>query len=184
MKDVYERARAVRLAIFDVDGVLTEGGLHYSDSGAEVKVFNVRDGHGLKMLQASGVEVAIITSRRSRALEIRARDLGIALLYQGAADKLATCRELLRRVGLEAQAASFIGDDILDLDVLRYCGFAATVPEAPPAVKRHVHYVTLAGGGRGAARELCEIIMHAQGTLPAQLNGTALEGSEAVNRSS
>ena len=117
MKDVYERARAVRLAIFDVDGVLTEGGLHYSDSGAEVKVFNVRDGHGLKMLQASGVEVAIITSRRSRALEIRARDLGIALLYQGAADKLATCRELLRRVGLEAQAASFIGDDILDLDV-------------------------------------------------------------------
>jgi len=181
MNDVYARARSVRLAIFDVDGVLTEGVLYYGDSGAETKAFDVRDGHGLKMLQASGVETAIITSRRSPALEIRARDLGIELLYQGVRDKLAACRELLRRVGLEAPQAAYIGDDILDLPVLRYCGLAATVPEAPAMVKRHVHYVTCARGGRGAVRELCEIIMHAQGTLGAQLHATRLASDQAAS---
>jgi len=165
---VHERARCVRLAIFDVDGVLTDGALYYSDTAAEVKAFNVRDGHGLRMLRASGVETAIITSRRSRAVELRARDLGIELLYQGARDKLETCRELLRRVGLEPAAASYIGDDIVDLPVLAYCGLAASVPEAPAAVRRCAHYVTESGGGRGAARELCELILHAQGTLAAQ----------------
>lgn len=180
MNDVYERAREARLAIFDVDGVLTEGILYYGDSGAEVKAFDVRDGHGLKMLQASGVETAIITSRRSRALELRARDLGIEMLYQGARDKLATYRELLGRVGLEARATAYIGDDILDLHVLSNCGLAATVPEAPAVVKRHVHYVTRARGGRGAVRELCEIIMHAQGTLGAQLNATRFATDQAT----
>lgn len=168
MQDVLERAERVRLAVFDVDGVLTDGALYYSDTGVEVKAFNVRDGHGLKMLQASGVQTAIITSRSSRAVELRARDLGIELLYQGVADKLATCRELLRRVGLEPAAASYIGDDIVDLPVLRHCGLAATVPEAPAVVRRHAHYVTRAGGGHGAARELCEIIMLAQGALEAR----------------
>lgn len=167
MQDVYDRAKRVRIAIFDVDGVLTDGTLYYSDTGVEVKAFNVRDGHGLKALQASGVRIAIITSRSSRAVELRARDLGIDLLYQGAADKLATFRELLQRVALEPAAASYIGDDIVDLAVLQHCGLAATVPEAPALVRRHVHYVTRAGGGRGAARELCELIMHSQGTLGA-----------------
>jgi 3-deoxy-D-manno-octulosonate 8-phosphate phosphatase (KDO 8-P phosphatase) len=168
MQDVYHRANSVRLAIFDVDGVLTDGVLYYSDSGEETKAFNARDGHGMKMLQASGVRIAIITSRSSRAVELRARDLGIDLLFQGASDKLATCRQLLERVKLEAAAAAYIGDDLVDLPVLRHCGLAVTVPEAPPAVRRHVHYVTQAKGGPGAARELCELIMHAQGTLDAQ----------------
>ena len=165
MQDVYHRARSVRLAIFDVDGVLTDGTLYYSDSGVEIKAFNVRDGHGLKMLQASGVQTAIITSRRSHAVELRARDLGIELLYQGASDKLATYQELLGRVGLETFATAYIGDDLVDLPVLVRCGLAVTVPEAPAAVRRHAHYVTQSAGGHGAARELCELIMHAQGTV-------------------
>lgn len=170
MKAVLQKAQRVRIAIFDVDGVLTDGVLYYSDTGVELKAFNVRDGHGLKMLQASGVQTAIITSRSSRAVELRACDLGIELLYQGASDKLATCRELLKRVGLEPAAASYIGDDLVDIPVLLHCGLAATVPEAPAAVRRQAHYVTRAGGGHGAARELCELIMQAQGTLVTQLN--------------
>ncbi|HET6493457.1 MAG TPA: HAD-IIIA family hydrolase [Burkholderiales bacterium] len=165
MQDVYHRARSIRLAIFDVDGVLTDGTLYYSDSGAEIKAFNVRDGHGMKMLQASGVQIAIITSRRSHAVELRARDLGIDLVYQGASDKLATYRELLGKVKREACAAAYIGDDLVDLPVLVQSGLAVTVPEAPAAVRRCAHYVTQARGGHGAARELCELIMHAQGTL-------------------
>jgi len=168
MQDVYHKAKSVRLAIFDVDGVLTDGVLYYSDSGVEIKAFNVRDGHGMKMLQASGVQIAIITSRCSRAVELRARDLDIDLLYQGASDKLATCRQLLERVKLEPATTAYIGDDLVDLPVLIHCGLAVTVPEAPPAVRRHAHYVTRARGGHGAARELCELIMHAQGTLEAQ----------------
>lgn len=165
MQDVYHRARGIRLAIFDVDGVLTDGTLYYSDSGAEIKAFNVRDGHGMKMLQASGVRTAILTSRRSHAVELRARDLGIDLVYQGASDKLATYRELLGKVKLEACAAAYIGDDLVDLPVLVHSGLAVTVPEAPAAVRRCAHYVTRTRGGHGAARELCELIMHAQGTL-------------------
>lgn len=165
MQDVYHRARSIRLAIFDVDGVLTDGTLYYSDSGTEIKAFNVRDGHGMKMLQASGVRTAILTSRRSHAVELRARDLGIDLVYQGASDKLATYRELLGKVKLEACAAAYIGDDLVDLPVLVHSGLAVTVPEAPAAVRRCAHYVTRTRGGYGAARELCELIMHAQGTL-------------------
>src|SRR5688572_13769208 len=173
------RAQNVRIVIFDVDGVLTDGTLYYSDTGAEIKAFNVRDGQGLKLLQSSGVLTAIITSRRSKAVELRARDLGIDLLYQGIADKLDTCRTLLSRVSLEASAAGYIGDDLVDLPVLRYCGLAASVPEAPLAVKRCAHYITEAHGGHGAARELCEFIMHAQGTLEAHMRQFAAGDTQA-----
>jgi len=170
MQDIYDRAKRIRLAVFDVDGVLTDGTLHYSDSGAEVKAFNVRDGHGMKMLQASGVRLAIITRRKSRLVELRAEDLGIDLLYQGAMDKHAAFRELLARLKLDAAAAAYLADDVVDLPVLRRCGLAVAVPDAPPAVQRDAHYVTRARGGDGAARELCELIMHAQGTLDSQLS--------------
>jgi 3-deoxy-D-manno-octulosonate 8-phosphate phosphatase (KDO 8-P phosphatase) len=169
MQDIYDRAKHTRLAVFDVDGVLTDGTLYYGDSGTEIKAFNVRDGHGMKMLQASGVRLSIITSRTSRALEARARDLGVDMLYQGAADKHAAFRELLTRFKLDAAATAFMGDDVLDLPVLRHCGLAAAVPDAPAVVQRHAHYVTTARGGHGAVRELCELIMVAQGTLDAQL---------------
>ena len=171
MQNIHQRAQRVRIAIFDVDGVLTDGTLYYSDTGVEIKAFHVRDGQGLKMLQASGVLTAIISSRRSNAVELRARELGIELLYQGVADKLAICRELLARLSLEAPAAAYIGDDLVDLPVMMHCGLAVTVPEAPVAVRRRAHYVTQARGGHGAARELCELIMHAQGTLDTTLAG-------------
>jgi 3-deoxy-D-manno-octulosonate 8-phosphate phosphatase (KDO 8-P phosphatase) len=168
MQDVYDKARRIRLAIFDVDGVLSDGTLYYSDAGEELKAFNVRDGHGMKMLQASGIRLAIITSRTSRSVELRARNLGIDFLYQGATEKSAAFDELLRKLGLGAQAASYMGDDVIDLPVLRRCGLAVTVPEAPVLVRRHAHYVTSVRGGRGAVREICEVILHAQGALRAQ----------------
>jgi 3-deoxy-D-manno-octulosonate 8-phosphate phosphatase (KDO 8-P phosphatase) len=169
MQNVYDRARRIRLAIFDVDGVLTDGSLYYTDAGEELKAFNVRDGHGMKMLQASGVRLAIITSRNARCVELRAKNLGIDLLYQGVADKLAAFRELLAQLGLDEAASAFMGDDIVDLPVMRRCGLALTVAEAPAAVKNQAHYISRTPGGRGAVREACEIIMQAQGTLESQI---------------
>ncbi|MBI4196052.1 MAG: phenylphosphate carboxylase subunit delta [Betaproteobacteria bacterium] len=169
MQDIYDRARRVRLAVFDVDGVLTDGALYYTDAGTELKAFNVRDGHGMKMLRASRVQLAIITSRTSRAVALRVQDLGIELLHQGAGDKHAAFRDLLARCRLDAASASYMGDDVVDLPVLRRCGLAVSVPDAPAAVRRDAHYVTRARGGHGAVRELCELIMHAQGTFEAQL---------------
>ena len=169
MPDTTDRAKRIRLAIFDVDGVLTDGSLYFTDSGEEMKVFNVRDGHGMKMLQETGVRLAIITSRTSRCVEARAKNLGIDLLYQGVSKKLTAFQELLARLGLEAEAAFYMGDDVIDLPVMRRCGLAATVTDAPAVVKTHAHYVSRARGGQGAAREACEMIMHAQGTLEARI---------------
>jgi 3-deoxy-D-manno-octulosonate 8-phosphate phosphatase (KDO 8-P phosphatase) len=169
LQDVYSRARLVRLAVFDVDGVLTDGGLHYSDSGEETKVFNVRDGHGIKMLQASGVEIAIITSRSSRCVAHRAANLGVELLFQGVENKLESFRSLIARLALEPSACAYMGDDWVDLPVMTRCGLAITVPEAPAVVRERAQYVTRAGGGRGAAREACELIMQAQGTFETRL---------------
>lgn len=163
--DAPARARAIRLAAFDVDGVLTDGALYFTDAGEEFKAFNVQDGHGIRMLQESGVAVAIITSRSSKLVANRARNLGIAHLYQGVQDKRSAMEELLRILGMDWAAASYMGDDVIDLPVLRRCGLAASVPEAPALVRRHAHYVTRAGGGRGAVREYAEFVMHAQGTL-------------------
>ena len=169
MQDVFLRAKPIRLAIFDVDGVLTDGGLYYSDSGIETKVFDVRDGHGMKMLQASGVELAIITSRKSQCVARRAENLGIELLFQGVEDKLTAFRDLATKRALEPAHCAYMGDDWIDLPVLTRCGFALSVPEAPAAVRQRVHYVTTAGGGHGAVREACELIMQAQGTFDARL---------------
>jgi 3-deoxy-D-manno-octulosonate 8-phosphate phosphatase (KDO 8-P phosphatase) len=163
------RAKAVRLAIFDVDGVLTDGSLYMNDAGEEIKAFNTLDGHGLKMLKASGVELAIITGRTSRSVEMRAKNLGINHLYQGAENKLAVYENLLAALKLDHTTALFMGDDVVDLPVMRRCGFAASVPDAPALVQQHSHYISKAGGGRGAVREVCEFIMQAQGTLAGQL---------------
>lgn len=169
MPDTTDRARRIRLAIFDVDGVLTDGSLYFTDSGEEMKVFNVRDGHGMKMLQETGVRLAIITSRTSRCVEARAKNLGIDLLYQGVSRKLTAFQELLSRLELEPEAAFYMGDDVIDLPVMRRCGLAATVTDAPAVVKTHAHYVCRARGGQGAVREVCEMIMHAQGTLESRI---------------
>jgi 3-deoxy-D-manno-octulosonate 8-phosphate phosphatase (KDO 8-P phosphatase) len=164
MQDIYERARKVRVAIFDVDGVLTEGALYYADTGEEMKAFSVLDGHGIRMLQEGGVAAAIISGRSSGALGARARNLGIELLFQGASDKLAAFDEILGRCGVTAESCAFVGDDLPDLPVMARCGLAIAVPDAPAPVRRRAQYVTRARGGHGAVREVCEIILHARGS--------------------
>lgn len=164
-----ERARNVRLMAFDVDGVLTDGTIFVSAGGEEIKAFNILDGHGLKMLRESGVQLAVVSGRASAALERRARELGIDHVLQGLADKLPAFEELCARVGVAIDACGFMGDDLPDLPILLRCGFAASVPAAPEAVRSRVHYVTRAGGGRGAVREVCELVLAAQGKLDAAL---------------
>jgi 3-deoxy-D-manno-octulosonate 8-phosphate phosphatase (KDO 8-P phosphatase) len=163
------RAKLIRLIAFDVDGVMTDGGLYFSDSGEEFKRFNSLDGHGLKMLRASGVDVAIITGRTSRCVEARAKNLGIKHVFQGVEHKLETMVDLLNKLKLSRDAAAYMGDDVVDLTVMRHVGLAISVPESPLLVHKHSHYVTQRGGGHGAVREACELIMSAQGTLDAQL---------------
>jgi len=163
------RIQAIRLIAFDVDGILTDGGLYLTDSGEEFKRFNSLDGHGLKMLKASGVELAIITGRTSRCVELRAKNLGITRLYQGVEDKWATMQALLAELNLAPEAAAYMGDDVVDLPVMRRMGFSITVPNAPQIVRDHAHYLTQREGGHGAVREACELILSAQGKLDAQL---------------
>lgn len=167
MQNVNSRAKDIKIAVFDVDGVMTDGTLFLNDAGEEIKAYNVLDGHGLKMLKQSGVELAIITSRNSRGVARRAENLGIAHLFQGSENKLNTFNALLDTLKLNASQACYVGDDLLDLAVLRRAGLAVTVPGAPAFVKQHVHYVTQAQGGHGAVRECCELIMMQQGTLGA-----------------
>lgn len=166
---IAQRLQALRLVAFDVDGILTDGGLYLTDSGEEFKRFNSLDGHGLKMLKASGVELAIITGRTSRCVELRAKNLGITRLYQGVEDKWGTMQQLLATLNLAPEAAAYMGDDVVDLPVMRRMGFSITVPNAPQVVRDHAHYLTRCEGGNGAVREACELIMSAQGTLDAQL---------------
>ncbi|NNM82780.1 MAG: 3-deoxy-manno-octulosonate-8-phosphatase KdsC [Burkholderiales bacterium] len=169
MDDILERAKRVRLVIFDVDGVLTDGSLYLSDSGEEMKAFNTLDGHGMKMLQASGVVLAIITGRRSRCVELRAQNLGISHLYQGASDKLVAYRDLLEKLQLRPDETAYMGDDVVDLPVMRRAGFAIAVPDAPDIVRQNAHYVTRRSGGRGAVREACEFLMRMQDSYDAMI---------------
>jgi 3-deoxy-D-manno-octulosonate 8-phosphate phosphatase (KDO 8-P phosphatase) len=163
------RAAGVKLMIFDVDGILTDGSLHFGADGEVIKTFNVLDGHGIKLLQQSGVATAIISARQSPIVLRRAIDLGIEHVQQGAHDKRAAFEQLLQKTGIDAAACGFVGDDVIDLPILMRVGFAASVPNGHPEVTRRVHYVTQASGGRGAARELCDYILRAQGNYDAAL---------------
>jgi len=164
-RNAAERARGVKLMIFDVDGVLTDGRLYLSDNGEEMKAFSTRDGQGIKLLREAGIAVGVITARSSRVVERRARELGIELLRQGASDKAGVLAELLSGQNLQASEAGYMGDDLADLPALMRCGFAATVQSAPEVVRTRVHYVARAAGGEGAAREVCEFILRAQNAL-------------------
>jgi 3-deoxy-D-manno-octulosonate 8-phosphate phosphatase (KDO 8-P phosphatase) len=155
-----DRARGVRLMIFDVDGVLTDGTLLYGPRGEELKAFSAHDGHGLKMLGESGVACALLSGRRSDAVTKRAAELGIPHVLQGIEDKLASASEL----GFPLREIGFMGDELVDLPVLTRCAFACAPREAPEAVRTRVHYVANAPAGRGAVREVCELIMRAQRT--------------------
>jgi 3-deoxy-D-manno-octulosonate 8-phosphate phosphatase (KDO 8-P phosphatase) len=163
------RAHTVRLMAFDVDGVLTDGTLFVASDGEEFKAFNILDGHGLRMLRAAGVQLAILSGRESAAVTRRAQELGIEHVHQGIAEKLPAFEALCARAGVTAGECGFVGDDYPDLPVLIRCGFAASVPGAPEAVRSRVHYVTRAAGGRGAVREICEFVLDAQGKLDGAL---------------
>lgn len=167
--EILARIRAIKVLIFDVDGVLTDGSLFFGDDGQEYKAFNSRDGHGIKMLQDSGVETAILTGRSSQVVLHRARNLGITRIIQGAHDKLEAFEAMLAQAGLRPEETAYMGDDLVDLPVMRRCGLACTVPDAPAEVLAHSHYVARAGAGRGAAREVCELIMRGKGTWAGQL---------------
>ena len=161
--DVEMRARAVRLAIFDVDGVMTDGTLYIGPAGEAFKAFNILDGHGVKMLQGAGVAAAILSGRSSEAVAVRARELGIAHVLQGISDKIAAFERLLAELRMEASACAFVGDDLPDLEVMKRCGLAVAVANAVEGVKAGAHYVTRAPGGQGAVREFCELVLRAQG---------------------
>ena len=156
-----ERLKKIKLLLLDVDGVLTDGRIIYSSDGFETKAFDVKDGHGLKMLQRAGIDVGIITGRDSSVVAHRAQELGIKILYQGVKDKLIPFREILETYGVKEDEIAYVGDDIVDLPILLRAGFAATVADALPEVKAHVHYVTERNGGRAAVREICDLILKA-----------------------
>ncbi len=168
-EDVRARASRIRLLIFDVDGVLTDGSLYLGDNRREYKAFHSRDGHGMKMLQASGVEIAVITGRESGVVRHRMADLGVQHVFQGQLDKVAAYESLLGQLHLHSEQTAYVGDDVVDLAVMRRAGLAVAVRDAHPVVAAQAHWVTASDGGRGAAREVCELIMDAQGTLAAQL---------------
>ena len=161
--DLRARCAAIDLLIVDVDGVLTAGGIIYSDDGAELKQFHVRDGSGLKIWQFVGKRSALITGRRSKVVDVRAAELGIDPVIQGAADKVPAYRELLRAGGWRTEQVCYVGDDVPDLPILRHCGLAVAVADACPEVLAEAHYVTQASGGRGAVRDTIELVLRCQG---------------------
>ena len=163
MADVHARAQAIRLAIFDVDGVLTDGTLWIGPEGEAFKAFNILDGHGVKMLHSAGIATAILSGRESAAVVRRATELSIAHVIQGAEDKLAELERLAARLGVSFEQCAFVGDDLPDLAVMKRCGFAVAVANAAEAVKASAHYVTRAAGGHGAVREFCDLVLASQG---------------------
>lgn len=164
-----QRAAGLRLMALDVDGVLTDGRLYYGPQGEALKVFDVRDGHGIKMLLGHGIEVAILSARSSEIVATRARELGIRRLMQGRGDKLAAWAELLDAAAVTPAQAGFIGDDLPDLPVLAQAGFAATVADACDQAKKVAHWIAAQEGGRGAVRALAEFILAAKGVPFAQM---------------
>ncbi|MCU7878827.1 MAG: 3-deoxy-manno-octulosonate-8-phosphatase KdsC [Candidatus Thiodiazotropha sp. (ex Lucinoma borealis)] len=171
MQDIHTKASGVKLVIFDVDGVLTDGSLYLGDDGQEYKAFNSRDGHGMKMLQKSGVVIGIITGRTSEVVRIRMEGLGIEHVYQGKHDKLPAYQELRDKLGLTDGQVAYVGDDVVDLPIMRRVGLAIAVNDAHPFVLQHAHWQTPHAGGRGAGRDVCEMVLEAQGNLQAELDG-------------
>ncbi|WP_031433945.1 3-deoxy-manno-octulosonate-8-phosphatase KdsC [Methylomarinum vadi] len=166
---ILAKAKQVKLLILDVDGVLTDGRLFFDDQGREYKCFHARDGHGIKLLRQSGVEVAVISGRKSNSVALRMKNLGIEHVYQGHEDKIAAFHEVLAKTGVSAGQAAHVGDDLLDLPIMIRVGFAVAVNDANFAVKQHADWCTETNGGLGAVREVCDLIMQAQDSFRAVL---------------
>ena len=172
-----EKAARVTLLLLDVDGVLTDGGIVYDDEGREIKRFHVRDGHGIKMLQRAGVAVGIITGRTSGVVAVRAKELGISVVRQGATDKVAAWREIVASRGEAPEATAYAGDDIVDLPLMKSVGFAAAPADAEPYVIEAADFVSSRAGGHGAVREVAEFILRAGGRWDAAAGRYFGEGS-------
>jgi 3-deoxy-D-manno-octulosonate 8-phosphate phosphatase (KDO 8-P phosphatase) len=169
MQDILNRSKNIKLVIFDVDGVLTDGSIIIGDDGEEYKAFNARDGHGMRLLQYTGVDIAIITGRTSNVVEHRMNSLGIKHVFQGQRVKLPAFEQLINELKLQPEQCAYVGDDWVDLAIMSRVGLAIAVQDADEIVKKQAHWTTTAKGGRGAAREVCELIMEGQGTLQDQL---------------
>ncbi|SFN01156.1 KdsC family phosphatase [Thermodesulforhabdus norvegica] len=154
-----DRIKRIRLMLFDVDGVLTDGKIIYLDNGVEMKMFDVQDGHGMKLLIRAGIEVGLITGRYCRTVERRAEEIGIKHVYQNAKIKLEALEQILARTGLKEQEVGYMGDDLIDIPVMKRVGWAVTVPNANIHVFPYAHHITRKSGGNGACREVCEILL-------------------------
>ncbi|WP_340122424.1 3-deoxy-manno-octulosonate-8-phosphatase KdsC [Methylobacter svalbardensis] len=167
---IVEKARKLKLLILDVDGVLTDGRLFFDAEGNEYKSFHARDGHGIKLLRHTGVEVAVISGRNSSSVALRMKNLGIEHVYQGHENKVAAFNEIIELTGITPDQAAHVGDDLLDLPIMIRVGLAIAVNDANFAVKQHADWCTTLPGGLGAVREVCDFIMQAQGRFDEVLN--------------
>ena len=158
-----KKIKAVKLLILDVDGVMTDGSIIYDDDGKEIKIFDVKDGHGIKLLMRAGIDVAIITARESQVVLHRAKNLGIDMVYQKAMDKVEAFNEILQKKQLSEKEVAYVGDELVDIPLLRKVGFAAAVKDAVEDLKMYVDFITEKNGGQGAVREICELILKTQG---------------------
>lgn len=172
--ELIEKAKKLKLLILDVDGVLTDGKLFFDNDGNEYKSFHARDGHGIKLLRQTGVEVAIISGRKSNSVALRMKNLGIEYVYQGHENKISAFNEIIEKIGITPEQAAHVGDDVLDLPIMIRVGLAIAVNDANFAVKQHADWCTELAGGCGAVREVCDFIMQAQGTMDDVLNSYLL----------
>lgn len=169
---VNDKAKKIKLALFDVDGVLTDGSLRYAANGEQVKVFNALDGHGLKMLQLAGIGVGVISARKSEALQTRLNDLNIKHCYLGVSDKLSVFKKLLGELGISPQQCAFTGDDVIDLPVMQLCGIKFTVKNGHFIVQDMADWITPMAGGSGAVRAICDVILYSQNNYPLDCSST------------
>ncbi len=169
MLDILARTKDIKLVVFDVDGVLTDGSIIIGDDGQEYKAFYSRDGHGMRLLRYTGVEIGIITGRTSNVVKHRMTSLGISHVYQGQEIKMPAFEELSKRLNLTVEQCAYVGDDWVDLAIMNQVGLAIAVQDADAIVKNYAHWTTPSKGGRGAIREVCELIMEGQGTLHDQI---------------
>jgi len=163
---VMSKAKKIKLALFDVDGVLTDGTLHYSEDGEQIKVFHALDGHGLKMLQTAGIDVGVISARKSGALQTRLNDLGIKYCYLGINDKLSVFNNLIAELGLKGDDCAFTGDDVIDLAVMQQCGLKFSVQNGHFIVQEIADWVSPLQGGNGAVRAICDVLLYSQNNYP------------------
>jgi len=170
MQDILEKASRIKLVIFDVDGVLTDGSLFLSDDGQEYKAFNSKDGFGMRLLQESGIEIAIITGRESTLVKLRMQELDVAHVLQGRREKAPALEEVMQKTGYTLEQIAYVGDDVVDLPIMTQVGLSIAVQDARPIVKKHAHWITESPGGRGAGRDVCELILEAHNKWDAIVN--------------